>query len=219
MGARGRGEARTVSAGLNGSLNVADRLDGHPVLVVAVDVLVLQLTDLVDQDAELIRDIRNIVVTRLTPDGELLLCSVSTGREGATMRNNSQQLPCAHGRRAPCCASRSSPSSRAERASSRGLGHRHRRLDGGEHGLCRGHISTILPQTGSHDIATRSHCGERSRPALLLRLDKAATGDRSHAIASTATGNRASDVDRGAIARLTARWRQGEMPRGEPPAM
>jgi hypothetical protein len=63
----------TVTAGLDGGLNVADALDGNAVLVVAVDILVLKLADLVDQDTELVCDVGNIVVTCLTPDGELLL--------------------------------------------------------------------------------------------------------------------------------------------------
>lgn len=67
----------TVSAGLDGSLNVADALDGDAVLVVAVDELVLELTDLVDEHTELVGDIRNVVVASLAPDGELLLSNVS----------------------------------------------------------------------------------------------------------------------------------------------
>lgn len=67
----------TVSAGLHGGLDVTDALNGDTVLVVAVDEHVLQLTDLVDQDTELIRDIRNVLVAGLTPEGELLLINVS----------------------------------------------------------------------------------------------------------------------------------------------
>jgi len=63
----------TVSAGLDGSLNVADALDGDAVLVVAVDELVLELTDFVDEHTELVGDIRDIVIETLAPDGELLL--------------------------------------------------------------------------------------------------------------------------------------------------
>ena len=63
----------TVSAGLDGSFNVADALDGDTVLVVLVDELVLELTNLVDQDTELVGDIRNVVVTSLTPNAKLLL--------------------------------------------------------------------------------------------------------------------------------------------------
>lgn len=76
MGWRGPG-VLTVSAGLHGGLDVTDALDGDTVLVVAVDEHVLQLTDLVDQDTELIRDIRNVLVAGLTPEGELLLINVS----------------------------------------------------------------------------------------------------------------------------------------------
>lgn len=63
----------TVSAGLNGCLNVTNALDGDTVLVVAVDKLVLQLTDLVDENAEFVGDVGNIIITSLAPDGELLL--------------------------------------------------------------------------------------------------------------------------------------------------
>ena len=63
----------TVTAGLDGSLNVTDTLDGDTVLVVAVDILVLKLTNLIDQDTELVCNIRNIVITGLSPNGKLLL--------------------------------------------------------------------------------------------------------------------------------------------------
>ena len=63
----------TVSAGLDGSLNVANALDGDTVLVVAVDELVLELTDLVNEHTELVGDIGDVVIETLAPDGELLL--------------------------------------------------------------------------------------------------------------------------------------------------
>jgi hypothetical protein len=63
----------TVTAGLDGSLNVTDTLDGDTVLVVAVDILVLELTNLIDQDTELVCNIRNVIVTSLSPNGKLLL--------------------------------------------------------------------------------------------------------------------------------------------------
>jgi hypothetical protein len=63
----------TVSAGLDGSLNVANALDGDAVLVVTVDELVLELTNLVDEHTELVGDIRNVVIETLAPDGKLLL--------------------------------------------------------------------------------------------------------------------------------------------------
>lgn len=67
------GRCLTVSAGLYGGLDVADALDGHAVLVVAVDELIFQLADLVDQDSELVGDIRHVLVTGFAPDGQLLL--------------------------------------------------------------------------------------------------------------------------------------------------
>ena len=63
----------TVSAGLDGSLNVANALDGDTVLVVAVDELVLKLTDLVNEHTELVSDIGDVVIETLAPDGKLLL--------------------------------------------------------------------------------------------------------------------------------------------------
>lgn len=72
----------TVSAGLDGSLNVADALDGDTVLVVAVDKLVLELTDLVDEHTELVGDVGNVIIETLAPDGELLLSEMSASCSG-----------------------------------------------------------------------------------------------------------------------------------------
>tara|TARA_R110002003_G_scaffold1184_11_gene22650 strand:- start:111 stop:443 length:333 start_codon:yes stop_codon:yes gene_type:complete len=63
----------TVAARLDGSLNVADALDGHAILVVAVDILVFELANFVDEHTELVGDVRHVVVARLAPNGKLLL--------------------------------------------------------------------------------------------------------------------------------------------------
>ena len=81
----------TVSAGLDGSLNVADALDRDAVLVVAVDELVLELANLVDQNTKLIRDIRDVVVACLSPDRELLLQMEVSGRSTSTTRASTDQ--------------------------------------------------------------------------------------------------------------------------------
>jgi hypothetical protein len=43
-------------------------------LVIAVNILVLELTDFVDENSELVSDVRDVVVASLAPNGELLLC-------------------------------------------------------------------------------------------------------------------------------------------------
>lgn len=101
----------TVTAGLDRRLDVADALHGDAVLVVAVDELVLELTDLVDENAELVGDVGDVVVAGLAPDGELLLVGhVRHARIATKNSEDSRQLPYARGRRAPWSASCSSPS-------------------------------------------------------------------------------------------------------------
>ncbi len=58
----------TIATGLHRGLDVADALDRDAVLVVPVDVLVLELANLVDEHAELVRDIRDIIVASLAPE-------------------------------------------------------------------------------------------------------------------------------------------------------
>jgi hypothetical protein len=62
-----------VTGGLDGGFDVADRFDGYAVLVVAVDELVFEFADFVDQDAEFVGYVADVVVAGFAPDGELLL--------------------------------------------------------------------------------------------------------------------------------------------------
>lgn len=75
-----------VSRWLDRSFNVADRLDGDTVLVVAIDELVFQFANLVDQDPELVGDITDIFVGTFTPDGELLLGARLVARDETIQR-------------------------------------------------------------------------------------------------------------------------------------
>jgi hypothetical protein len=63
----------TVSARLDGSLDIPNALDRNTVLVIPIDVLVLQLANFIQENAELVCHIRDILVARFTPDGKLLL--------------------------------------------------------------------------------------------------------------------------------------------------
>ena len=58
-----------VTAGLNRGFDIANALNGDAVLIVAVDKLVFKLADFIDQDTELVGDIRDIVIAGFTPDG------------------------------------------------------------------------------------------------------------------------------------------------------
>lgn len=67
----------TVAARLDRRLNVPDALHRYTVLVVAVDILVLELANLVQQYPQLIRDIRDVFIAGLTPLRQLVLLCVS----------------------------------------------------------------------------------------------------------------------------------------------
>lgn len=67
------GAPLTISAGLHGCFDVPDALHGNAVLIVAINVLIFQFANLVNENTELVGHIRNILVASFTPDGELLL--------------------------------------------------------------------------------------------------------------------------------------------------
>jgi hypothetical protein len=65
---RSRRERPTISAWLNRRLDIPDALDGDTVLVIAIDELVLQLANLIDQNTQFIRNVRDIFIAFLAPD-------------------------------------------------------------------------------------------------------------------------------------------------------
>ena len=58
-----------VTTGLDRGFDVPDALDGDAVLVVAVDELIFELADFIDQNPEFVGDIRDVVIARFTPNG------------------------------------------------------------------------------------------------------------------------------------------------------
>lgn len=58
-----------VTTGLDRGFDVPDALDGDAVLVVAVDELIFELADFVDQNPEFVGHIRDVVIARFTPNG------------------------------------------------------------------------------------------------------------------------------------------------------
>jgi hypothetical protein len=62
-----------VAGGLHGGFDVADGFDSDAVLVVAVDELVFEFADFVDEDAEFVGYVADVVVAGFAPEGELLL--------------------------------------------------------------------------------------------------------------------------------------------------
>ena len=77
------GVTLTIPAGLYRCLDVPDALHRDAVLIVAIDVLIFEFADLVDEDAELVGDIRDILITSLAPGRELLLVRAVSKRSMA----------------------------------------------------------------------------------------------------------------------------------------
>ena len=63
----------TVSAWLDGRLNVANALYSDAVLVVLVDVRVLEFAHLVQKNAQLVCNVGDVIIASLSPDRKLLL--------------------------------------------------------------------------------------------------------------------------------------------------
>lgn len=63
----------TITTRLHGHFNIPDALHRDSVLVIAIDKLVFQLANLVNENTELIRYIRDVIVARFTPYRQLLL--------------------------------------------------------------------------------------------------------------------------------------------------
>ena len=95
---------RTVSAWLHGSFDVANALDSHTVLIVAIDELIFKFANFIDQDTELVCHIRNVVVTAFAPEGKLLLDRLSAAVDRLELNLCIQQLPSFHVQQAPYCA-------------------------------------------------------------------------------------------------------------------
>lgn len=68
-----RRDGLTVATRLHRGLDVSNTLHGNTVLVIAIDVLVLQLANLVEENTQFIRDVGDILVAAFAPDGQLLL--------------------------------------------------------------------------------------------------------------------------------------------------
>lgn len=63
----------TISAGLDGRLDIPNTLHRNAILVVSVNILILKLANFVKQDTQLVCDIRDVFVAAFAPQGELLL--------------------------------------------------------------------------------------------------------------------------------------------------
>lgn len=128
---------RTISAWLNRSFNIANALDSHPVLVIAINELVFKFANLINKNTQFIRNIRDIIIAGFAPNGKLLLSPVSIPQDARQHIRSYDvlQLPFSPFQPIPYCASHFSPSSPTARASSRGPDRMRRQIACGMHDL------------------------------------------------------------------------------------
>lgn len=98
-------EGLTVTAGLYGGLDIPNALHGDAVLVVPINELVFELTDLVEENAHLVRHVGYVFVAGLAPVGQLVLSTMSVYKAQAQRASYGiPLLPCAPWRTARGCA-------------------------------------------------------------------------------------------------------------------
>lgn len=98
----------TVPARLDRCLDITDALHGNAILVVSVDVLIFKFADFVEENTDLVSDVRDIFVGGFAPKGQLLLerseqieFSTRMIKTAIGRRKHIRPHPCAPWRRAP----------------------------------------------------------------------------------------------------------------------